>query len=401
MSQSEQNNTVENSGINGHNTHTGTTVQNDLPSLAMIQNWMPNFDGVSAVTPDYFIDTVEQLMEKLLISDSQKLLIIKSKIKGEALTNFINNSELSKETNFSTFKTKFLEYFGRNQSLALRHQNLAACRQKPEEDIKNFAARLTRATRDFFGDTKFETPEMQTVYNQTRLARLLESVLPQYRPQLLTKDVQSFDEAIKFIQLLQANQLILDTPGINSMTSYTVGPPHNNTDQLKADVTNLAKEIANLHIQNNRIIEKLENINGQQVNDQFMRGHRCRYCARFNCTIPSHSNNSHNPIPREPQNYTQERTSRSRFSPPNRPANRYPNFFRRENSNPRYGGSRDRRWTRSTERRWSDGRREQSGDRQNNRWEYGPRGNYNQSFGGQRGMPRYNREGNRPRRSLN
>lgn len=400
MPEHDQHNTVENSGLNGNNTPSGTIVQNDLPSIAMIQNWIPNFDGVSAVTPEYFIETVNQLADKLLISDAQKILMIKTKIKGDALTRLINNSELSQEIDFKTFTTKFLAYFGQTQSLALRHQNLSACRQKPDEDIKNFAARLTKATRDFFGDVDIDKPEMKIVFNQTRLARLLESVLPQYRPQLLTKDVASFDEAIKYIQILQANQLILESPAINSIACNIPSPPsQNNTDQLRAEVINLAKEIANLHIQNNRVTEQLDNINESVANNNFMRGRRCNYCSRFNCTVHSESNFHGNQNPRA--SHPQERASRARFPPANRQVDHFPSYRGGSNNPPRYEGTRDRRWGRSAERRWSDGRREPSRGRQyqNHRWDYSPR--RNNSFGNQRGMPRQNRSGSRPRRSLN
>lgn len=93
-----------------------------LQKLAGLQNIVPSFDNVSEMTPKYFIESFEALTNILNCSDEEKLLILKSRIKGEALSHLINSPDLHSENNYEAFKRKFLAYFDTKVSLATKQQ---------------------------------------------------------------------------------------------------------------------------------------------------------------------------------------------------------------------------------------------------------------------------------------
>lgn len=248
---------IENTQSANMNTNTviaPVDTNQNVSNIALIQTWIPIFDGLSPVTPKYLIDSVERLTKDINIPDIQKIQLVISKIKGEPLSKIINNVDLIHSTQFQTFKAEFLDFFSESDSLLLRQLALDACKQKDDEDIKSYAVRLTQAARNFFGEIDIKNEETRRIYDQTRLARLIEGVLPSYKLQLLTKDVKTFEEAIKFIQLLQANRQLIDSQAICAIkTAQNIQTDH--TQQL---IQNLERQMNELKLQNQRLATQLE-----------------------------------------------------------------------------------------------------------------------------------------------
>ncbi|KAG8189894.1 hypothetical protein JTE90_018675 [Oedothorax gibbosus] len=258
--------TEQNLDSNSQNTQTQTLSMNastvippvdishNAPNIAVIQTWIPVYDGLSPVTPKYLIDSVERLTKDTTIPDLQKIQLVISKIKGEPLAKIITNIDIIQATQFQNFKEEFLDFFSENDSLLLRQLNLNECKQKVDEDIKSFGVRLTQATRQFFGNIDIEKEDTKKIFDQTRLARLIDGVLPAYKLQLLTKDVKNFEEAIKFIQLLQANRQLIDSQAICAIKTAHNGQ----TDQTQQLIHNLDKQMRELTIQNQILSKKFE-----------------------------------------------------------------------------------------------------------------------------------------------
>ena len=127
-----------------------TQVTHVFQKLAGFQAIIPEFNANSVVTPKFFLDNIENVTNLAKCSPEEKLLILRSRIRGEALSHVINSPDLAQETDYNSFKQKFLDYFDKKISLATRHQHFASCRMKPDESVKVYAARVSDVTQKFF-----------------------------------------------------------------------------------------------------------------------------------------------------------------------------------------------------------------------------------------------------------
>lgn len=185
-----------------------TTTENPLPfsKFSGIQTLIPQFDNQSAVTAQYFLDTLDNICVSATCTDQEKLLILKSRLRGDALSLVVNSIQLAKETNYSNFRKKFLELFQRTKSLTARQHQFSACRMIAGERVRNYAARVENATLQFLGDTDVTHTSVQAIYANAKLAKFTEGLLPQYKQALLSRDPQTFEEAVNFVELLQSNE---------------------------------------------------------------------------------------------------------------------------------------------------------------------------------------------------
>lgn len=196
------------------------TETNIFNKLAGFNALIPQFDANSAVTPQYFIDTVESITTIANCSDSEKLLVLKSRIRGDALSQIINSVDLSSETDYTQFVKKFINYFSPSSSLATRQQQFSNCKMHCNEPVKLYAARVENATLKFFGEINSkQNTEVGKLYEQTKLSKFLDGLQPEYKKQTLIKDPQTLHEAVKFVQLLQANDSNVNDSQINAVQS--------------------------------------------------------------------------------------------------------------------------------------------------------------------------------------
>lgn len=187
--------------------------------LAGFQAIIPQFDNSSAVTAKFFVDSLEHVTGIANCSEDEKLLIMKSRIRGDALSHIINSPDLSQETKYTDFKNKFLAYFQNKASLASRQQQFANCRMMEGEQAKVYASRVTDVTQKFFGNLNLTNADVKTLFEQSKLSKFLEGLLPKYRQQTLMKDPQTFQEALNFVELLQSNSFELNSPENNASTN--------------------------------------------------------------------------------------------------------------------------------------------------------------------------------------
>lgn len=177
-----------------------------LQKIAGLQSIIPQFDNTSAVTPTFFIDNFEKTATLIECTDAEKLLILKSRIRGEALSQLINSPDLSQEDNYENFKTKFLSFFDKKISLATRQQQFSNCRMEQGESVKLYAARVSLITQKFFNNPDLSIPSVKTLFEQSKLSKFLEGLLPEYKHPTLMKDPQTFSDAVDFAELLEANR---------------------------------------------------------------------------------------------------------------------------------------------------------------------------------------------------
>lgn len=232
-----------------------------LQKLAGLQGIIPQFDAVSAVTPTFFIDNFESITTAVECTDEEKLLILKSRIRGQALSHLINCPDLSNETDYDTFKTKFLDFFDKKVSLATRQQQFASCKMKPGESTKIYAARVGLITQRFFNNPDLTVEAVKTLFEQSKLSKFLDGLRPEFKHATLMKNPENFQDAVDFVELLETNQSCIDSntsldfPTINATTSQVSNEDiklmlETHAKQTHESICSLTKEIEQLKITN-------------------------------------------------------------------------------------------------------------------------------------------------------
>lgn len=231
----------------------GSSVQENNPGisplqkLAALQSIIPQFDNLSAVTPEFFIENFEAIATMVQCSDEEKLIILKSRIRGEALSHLINSPDLNQETNYTNFKKKFIAFFDKKVSLATRQQMFSNCKMQPGESVKLYAARVSLITQKFFNSPDLENESVKNLFEVSKLSKFLEGLLPEYKHSTLIKDPQTFKEAVDYVELLEANKVCFPQNSQGACFSQTDNMVN---AVVSSDITN--KEMKNLletHVQ--------------------------------------------------------------------------------------------------------------------------------------------------------
>lgn len=271
----------ESSGIT--NGELGVTEEQNMSKLAGFHNIIPVFDGESSVTIDYFVKTFEKLADTLQANPTEKLLILKSKIRGSALASIIASIELSNEDNYDIFKKKIVEFFGEKTTLAHRQQAFSGCRMFPGETIKQFGTRVINCSLKFLGQVDMTNEEIRKILDNAKLAKFMEGVLSKYKKHLLEKDFQTFDEAFKFLQILEVNEKLLNEESISNVTQTNpslediIARQSNLTHQ---SIAALSREISELRINSNDAENSRRNISHPIQRNDISRRSTCRICNR-------------------------------------------------------------------------------------------------------------------------
>lgn len=272
--------------------------------FASFQALIPQFDNVSSVTPQYFIDTVKKITTAAHCSDDEKLMIIKSRIRGEALTQVINSPDLSQETKFEDFCTKFTKFFDTQSSLAMRQHQFSNTKMLPNEPIKIYASRVASATQKFFGNIDFQNETIKALFEQTKLAKFLEGLEQHYKQSVMTRDPQTLQEAVNFVEMLQANEAIFSNTTINNVTGKDEVKSllQLHAQQTHETVAALTQELETLKLNKNMSEDRngayrdntrdsrynrhyaFRDSNRRPQNRNFTPSQRCQICGRSNHT---------------------------------------------------------------------------------------------------------------------
>lgn len=247
-----------------------------LSKLSSVHSLIPLFDSESAVTPSYFIDSFDRLAESVNASNSEKLLIIKTRIRGIALSHMIQDSELAGEIDYQEFKKKFLNFFETKSSPAFRSQQFSNCKMLPGETVKVFASRVSNATLKFLGQINTKDPEIAKIIENTKLAKFLDGVKPEIKKSLLAKEVQTFDKMVEFGELLELNDAMSQT---NNETIQAINNQPDYSELIHKHVQDTHQSISNLTRQLNELKMASQNNNAQRgmVRDFSANGQRDRY----------------------------------------------------------------------------------------------------------------------------
>lgn len=266
----------------------GAQADAQIRKLAGFQTLIPQFDNMTAITPKFFIETLEETTNIAKCSNKEKLLILRSRLRGDALTNVINSPDLNHEKDYDQFKKKFLAYFDTQFSLAARQRQFANCKMLPRELVKVYAARVAVATQHFFNSPDLANDGIKAIFEQSKLAKFIEGLSANYKQSVILKDPKNFDEAVNFVQMLQANELSSsDTgsdPTINNINKDAT------TDQIKTLIEAHAFQTREMV---NSLSKEIENLKLQSQNSQQYERPRQTH-AQYNMRPPYKNNSNYN-----------------------------------------------------------------------------------------------------------
>lgn len=229
-----------------------------IRKLAGFQTVIPQFDNLSSITPKFFVDHVENITKLAKCSKDEQLMIMKSRIRGDALTNVINSPDLNNETDYDAFKKKFLAFFDTQYSLSARQKQFSNCKMLPSEQVKTYAAKVGLATENFFNAPDLTNDSVKAIFEQTKLAKFIEGLLPAYKQSVILKDPKTFQSAVDFVQLLQSNEISATDSHVEQTVNNISAKTNNNEIKniLEAHALNtqemintLSKEVEQLKLQ--------------------------------------------------------------------------------------------------------------------------------------------------------
>lgn len=255
--------------------------QADPNRFAVFLPLIPNFDGESASECRNFFKTFDQIAKLANWNEEEKIIVLKAKIKGNALQVLLGNPQLFSEECYETLKSKFLEYFAVSQNLAIKQISFENCKQKQGETVKMLANRLSAAAINFLEGANTSNPEVQKVVDKIKLAKFLEALNPELQKETLKANPDTFDNAVKIASNMEMSLSMYNTMSANSMQMAA----RDNSGlaeliNLQAAATNemvakLNAEVNNLKLQN---APNQYSANEQQVNEQ----KHCLFCGKDN-----------------------------------------------------------------------------------------------------------------------
>lgn len=276
-----------------------------IRKIAGFQTVIPQFDNISSITPKFFVENLENITNLANCTKAEKLWIMRSRIRGEALTSLIHTPDLNNEKDFDEFKKKFLSYFDTQYSLSARQKQFANCKMLPNEQVKTYAAKVSLATENFFNNPDMTNAAIKTIFEQTKLAKFIEGLHSDYKQSVLLKDPKTFESAVEFVQLLQSNVISAnDSPIEQSINNVSTNTNSNDLKViLEAHAQNtqeminaLSKEVENLKINTKQTSARTDNNNQRRGSGRYIQNRSfsqrnnptCRFCnvwshSTFNC----------------------------------------------------------------------------------------------------------------------
>lgn len=188
--------------------------------IAGYQSLVGIFDGELFSNVEYFFANLEETGKIAQWNDAEIVAVLKSKLKGPALQFFINDPELLQETDFKKIKEKLTQFYSQKTTLSHRQQLFSNCRQNPGESVRSFSTRVSNLTINYFGLENSSKSEVAPIINQTKLAKFLEGLSPALKKLALTRNPNTFEEAVNQATLDELNsQHMTENETVNACTA--------------------------------------------------------------------------------------------------------------------------------------------------------------------------------------
>lgn len=187
--------------------------------IAGYQSLIPIFETSNFTDAEYFVNSIEEIGSIADWSDNEKIVVLKSKVRGNSLKLISSSVELKNCETFEDFKTKFLNLFKTKASIVENQKDFENCKQMLDETVRMFSNRVTNITHKFLQIENSTIPEVNKILDQTKLVKFLDGLNPAIKRNVISKNPLNFDKAVEIAELESLNAKLFqeDNQSINAI----------------------------------------------------------------------------------------------------------------------------------------------------------------------------------------
>lgn len=171
------------------------------------QSGNSKINGISLLTaffdgePDechHFFSQFQNIAELSGWTDAEKLTILKTRLRGNALSFLLHDKELSESNDYNLVTKKIIDFFSEETGISDHQTKYSTCQQWEGETIKNFAYRVTLLTNNYLGTNGgTQNNETKELIDRLKLSKFVDALLPEIRLDVLKANPQNFESAVK------------------------------------------------------------------------------------------------------------------------------------------------------------------------------------------------------------
>ena len=220
------------------------------PAMAKNTNYINligTFEGESAQECTFFFDQIDEIAKVSNISEQEKVMIVRAKLRGRALSFLINDPTLSSLKNYDQIKTAFTNYFSENNDLTSNQLKFNNIKQLEGESVKDLAHRIMIASHNYLGISEaIINEETKKNLDKLRLAKFVSALNNQLQTEVIKSNPTSFKQAITIAGNLQNALNTIAHIRINNLLE------DNTTDtRAQQELHELRQQVNNLRLTNN------------------------------------------------------------------------------------------------------------------------------------------------------
>lgn len=161
---------------------------------------LPNYSAKKEENFDFFIAQFEQVAQMAQWNDVQKLLLLKSKLHGDALQILAADFSMQSATSFDSLKIMLSDHFKTDKSLLQKQADFNAIRQLPGMTPRQLAMKLKSAAHLFLNLKDLHDGNGMSVIDTILLSRFCEALRDDVKWEVRKANPKTFEQAIDIAQ---------------------------------------------------------------------------------------------------------------------------------------------------------------------------------------------------------
>ncbi|KAG8179841.1 hypothetical protein JTE90_020824 [Oedothorax gibbosus] len=199
----------------------GNKLENSHNNIQVI-SVLPSYDGESD-SCQHFFGLFSELADLAKWSDQERVTIVKSRLKGNALRYLVDSPKL-KNCTFDELRGDFENFFADSQSLTEKHLSFTSLKLLPNEPIRALAHRINTAVSRLMSD--MSRSDLQSpVIDRLKLTRFIDALPAEYQLEVLKFAPDGFDKAVELASKIQVALQSTKQLQVNERTLNKVKKP--------------------------------------------------------------------------------------------------------------------------------------------------------------------------------
>lgn len=282
---------------------------------SLIQN-INNFEAKKEQEIDYFLEQFHNLCEVTKLPDDLRIIILKSKLSGNAKQILMNTPELKDETNYAELKQKLSKTFTVKKSFGEAQQKFTNLKQRPNQTVEEFIKEFNVTAQKYLNVSGHASKDgAKDLLETIKLNKFIDSLRPDIGFEVRKQGPEEFSEAVKLAKKIEL-ALNIPNPEINNINTK---PQSSVLDALLQATQDQSSKMNELQEQINTL--KLTGQHSNTKNNKYCHiceknNHDTQFCfynsknkttnntkPTNNSYSPRHTFNQPKPTPRPSMNY--------------------------------------------------------------------------------------------------